>query len=405
MEGSFDPLARLRQHAAAREAEGLRRALIPRPPQPAWLDLASNDYLGLCGDPRLAEAAAQAARTWGTGSTGSRLVTGTTALHDELEADLADFAGAASALVFSSGYLANLATISALAAAIAPADPREGVLIISDEGNHASLIDGCRLAKRRGTRLQVTPHADLTAVKRALRDRTEPAALVVTDAVFSVAGNMAPVAELHALAREHGALLVVDEAHSFGVAGEGGRGVVHQAGLAAEPDLVRTVTLSKSLAGQGGAVLGAPEVRQTLIDIGRGMIFDTGLAPPSVGAARAALGILRDTPELPAMARQATRRLAAIAAGLGLVVTAPEAAVASVILGDPQRAVAARQTCTDHGVNVGCFRPPSVPVGGACLRLTGRASLGEIDFTRASRALAAVRDDSRIPEKSGGRAP
>ena len=405
MEGSFDPLDRLREHAAARAAAGLRRSLVPRPPGAALLDLASNDYLGLCGDPRLAEAAARAARTWGTGSTGSRLVTGTTALHEELEADLADFAGAASALVFSSGYLANLAAITALAAAIAPADPREGVLVVSDEGNHASLIDGCRLAKGRGARLQVTPHADVTAVRRALRDRTEPAALVVTDAVFSVAGDLAPVAELHAVAREHRALLVVDEAHSFGVVGEGGRGAVHAAGLAAEPDLVRTITLSKSLLGQGGAVLGAPEVRQTLIDIGRGMIFDTGLAPPSVGAARAALGILRGTPELPARARQASRRLAATAASLGLVATAPEAAVASVILGDPELAVAARQTCADHGVNVGCFRPPSVPAGGACLRLTGRASLGEIDFVTASRALAAVRDHSRIPEKSGGRAP
>ncbi|HUN33368.1 MAG TPA: 8-amino-7-oxononanoate synthase [Trebonia sp.] len=405
MEGSFDPVARLREHAAAREAAGLRRSLIPRPPGGPLLDLASNDYLGLCGDPRLAEAAARAARTWGTGSTGSRLVTGTTALHEELEADLADFAGAASALVFSSGYLANLAAVTALAAAIAPADGREGVLIVSDEGNHASLIDGCRLAKGRGTRLQVTPHADLTAVRRALRDRTEPGALVVTDAVFSVAGDLAPVAELHALAREHGALLLVDEAHSFGVTGDGGRGVVHAAGLAAQPDVVRTVTLSKSLSGQGGAVLGAPEVRQTLIDIGRGMIFDTGLAPPSVGAARAALAILRGSPELPARAREATRRLAAIATGLGLIATAPQAAVASVILGDPQLAVAARRTCADHGVNVGCFRPPSVPVGGACLRLTGRASLGEIDFATASRALAAVRDHSRIPEKSGGRAP
>jgi 8-amino-7-oxononanoate synthase len=404
MEGSFDPLAQLREHAAARQAAGLRRSLIPRPPGATLLDLASNDYLGLCGDPRLAEAAARAARTWGTGSTGSRLVTGTTALHEELEADLADFTGAASALVFSSGYLANLAAITALAAAIAPAGPGGGVLIVSDEGNHASLIDGCRLAKGRGARLQVTPHADVAAVSRALRDRAEPAALVITDAVFSVAGDMAPVAELHAVAREHSALLLVDEAHSFGVAGPGGRGVAHEAGLAGQPDLVRTVTLSKSLSGQGGAVLGAPEVRQTLIDIGRGMIFDTGLAPPSVGAARAALAILRATPELPARALRATRRLAAIAAGLGLVVTAPEAAVASVILGDPELATAARQTCADHGVNVGCFRPPSVPAGGACLRLTGRASLGEIDFATASRALAAVRDHSRIPEKSGGRA-
>jgi 8-amino-7-oxononanoate synthase len=402
--GSLGPLALLREHAAARNAAGLRRRLVARQPGTGQLDLASNDYLGLCGDPRLATAAAAAAAAWGTGATGSRLVTGTTALHEDLEAALADFTAAATALVFSSGYLANLAAVTALAAALTPPADTNGVLIVSDEGNHASLIDGCRLAKARGARLVVTPHADLAAVERALRDRGEQAALVVCDAVFSVAGDLAPVAGLHALARRYGALLLVDEAHSFGVFGEGGRGVAYDAGLAAQPDLVRTITLSKSLSGQGGAVLGAPEVRETLIDTGRSMIFDTGLAPPAAGAALAALAILRSSPDLPAAARQATKRLAAIAAGLGLTATVPQAAVTSVILGDPQAAVAARQTCADHGVSVGCFRPPSVPAGQACLRLTGRATLSENHFALASRALAAVREDSRIPEKSGGRA-
>ena len=407
--GSLEPLALLREHAAARDAAGLHRRLVARQPHSSRLDLASNDYLGLCGDPRLAAAAAAAAATWGTGATGSRLVTGTTALHEDLEADLADFAGAAAALVFSSGYLANLAAVTALAAALTPPGPPQppggGVLIVSDEGNHASLIDGCRLAKARGARLLVTPHGDLAAVEQALRDRGERAALIVCDAVFSVAGDLAPVAGLHALARRYGALLLVDEAHSFGVLGEGGRGVSYDAGLAAQPDLVRTITLSKSLAGQGGAVLGAPEIRETLIDTGRSMIFDTGLAPPAAGAALAALAILRSSPELPAAARQAAKRLAAIAAGLGLTATVPEAAVTSVILGDPQVAVAARQACADHDVTVGCFRPPSVPAGRACLRLTGRATLGENHFAWASRALAAVGDHIRIPEKSGGRAP
>jgi 8-amino-7-oxononanoate synthase len=410
MEGSNDPLAALRAHTAAREAAGLRRRLVPREPGAAVLDLASNDYLGLSGHPRLAEAAARAARTWGTGSTGSRLVTGTTALHEELEEALADFAGAASALVFSSGYLANLAAVTALAAALAPPGDPDGVLIISDEGNHASLIDGCRLATRGGrgrggARLVVTPHNDLAAVAHALANRTERAALIVCDAVFSVAGDLAPVAGLHALARQHGGVLLLDEAHSFGVLGEGGRGIAYDTGLAAQPDLVRTITLSKSLSGQGGAVLGAPEVRETLIDTGRSMIFDTGLAPPAAGAALAALGIIRENPELPQKAIQVTKRLAGIATHLGLAASEPAAAVASVILADPRLAVAAQQACASHGVRVGCFRPPSVPAGGACLRLTGRASLTEIDMATASRALAAVRDHSRIPENSGGRAP
>ncbi len=392
MQGSahptFDPLAGLRTAAAAREAAGLRRYLVPRAAGEATLDLASNDYLGLSGDARLAEAAAEAARVWGTGATGSRLVTGTTALHAELEAELAEFTGAAAALVFSSGYLANLAVVTALTGALSG----DGVLIVSDERNHASLVDACRLARRPGVRVLVTSHGDVAAVAAALAAREERAAIVVTDAVFSVSGDLAPVAALHTAARRHGALLVVDEAHSFGVLGEGGRGACHDAGIAAAPDLVRTVTLSKSLAGQGGAVLAAADVTQTLVDTGRGFIFDTGLAPPSAGAALAALRVLRAEPGLPSRARQAAARLAAAAAELGLTVTAPAAAVTAVVLGDPRDALAAQRGCAECGVRVGCFRPPSVPAGEACLRLTGRATLTEKDISVASRALAVARD-------------
>jgi 8-amino-7-oxononanoate synthase len=404
-----DPLTRLRAAAAAREAAGLRRRLVPREPGAGILDLASNDYLGLSGDPRLAEASGRAARAWGTGSTGSRLVTGTTALHADLEAELAEFAGAPEALVFSSGYLANLATVTALAAALAEprtalAEPgtalaesgtagcvdRGGVLIVSDELNHASLIDACRLARGRHVRLEVTPHRDTSAVAAALAGRAERAAMIVTDAVFSVSGRVAPVGELRALARRHGALLVLDEAHSFGLLGDGGRGIGHGLGLtgADAPDVVRTVTLSKSLSGQGGAVLGAPEVIQTLVDTGRGMIFDTGLAPPSAGAALEALRILRADPGLPGRALRNTVRLAEMAAGLGLAAAVPDAAVTSVMLGDPVIALAAQKECAAHGVRVGCFRPPSVPAGRACLRLTGRATLTEEDFRVAYQALA-----------------
>jgi 8-amino-7-oxononanoate synthase len=403
---SFDPLARLRAATAEREAAGLRRRLSPRQPLRQALDLASNDYLGLSGDPRLAAAAAAAARTWGTGATGSRLVTGTTALHAQLEEELADFTGAPGALVFSSGYLANLAAVTALAVALAPprardggvsgdgtfAEPRagraNGLLIVADERNHASLIDACRLARRRDVRLAVTPHQDLDAMEEVLARRAERAALLVTDAVFSVSGGLAPVAALHALARRHRALLVLDEAHAFGVLGHGGRGAAHEAGIAAEPDVVRTVSLSKSLSGQGGAVLAAPEVIQTLIDAGRGFIFDTGLAPPSAGAALAALRVLRAEPGRPALVLRNTARLAGLAVDLGLTATVPDAAVTSVILGDPGKALAAQQACAATGVRVGCFRPPSVPAGEACLRLTGRATLTEQDFRVARQALA-----------------
>jgi 8-amino-7-oxononanoate synthase len=382
----FDPVARLRSAADERAVAGLRRRLVPRHADARVLDLASNDYLGLRGDPRLAEAAATAARTWGTGSTGSRLVTGTTTLHAELEDTLAAFLSAPAALVFSSGYLANLTAVTALSAALAA--PGEGVLIVSDERNHASLVDACRLARRQGVRLQVTAHADLNAAEDALARRAERAAILVSDAVFSVSGARADVAGLHRIARRHGAMLVLDEAHSFGVLGDGGRGVAWQAGIAAEPDLVRTVTLSKALSGQGGAVLSAPEVIDTLVDTGRGMIFDTGLAPTSAGAALAALRILEESPGLPATARHVTARLAAAATELGLRATVPDAAVTSVILGDPEAAVAAQAACAARGVRVGCFRPPSVPDGEACLRLAGRATLSEPDLAVAKEALA-----------------
>jgi 8-amino-7-oxononanoate synthase len=400
------PLELLRQAADGRSRAGVRRGLVPRTAgHDGLVDLASNDYLGLCGDQRLAAAAVEATWQWGTGSTGSRLVTGTTALHARLEARLAEFAGAAAALVFSSGYLANLTVLTALAAALDDASGG-GVLIVADAGNHASLIDACRLARggrqgrgdragggdrgSRGARVVVAAHRDPDAVRRALAGRDEAAAIVVSDAVFSVDGVQAPVAELHAVARDYGALLVLDEAHSFGVMGLGGRGAA--AGIAAEPDLIRTVTLSKALAGQGGAVLAAPEVIGTLVDTGRGFIFDTGLAPPCAGAALAALEVVAAEPELGARARAAATRLAGIAAGLGLSVRPPDAAVLAVVVGDAARAAEAQRICAGHGVRAGCFRPPSVPEGQACLRLAARASLTESDFAAAVRALAAVRD-------------
>ncbi|HUZ39619.1 MAG TPA: 8-amino-7-oxononanoate synthase [Streptosporangiaceae bacterium] len=398
-----DPLAPLRAAAAARAAAGLRRGLHPRGPGHAGLtDLASNDYLGLATHPEVIEAAIEAAREWGTGSTGSRLVTGSTALHAALEQALAAFAGAQSALVFSCGYLANLTAVTALAAALRPpaaqAGPGAATLIVSDEANHASLVDACRLAR---ARVEITGHQDVAAVERALRQRREPAALVVTESAFSLGGDLAPLPALHRVTRAHGALLLVDEAHALGVVGPGGRGAVWEAGLAAEPGVVRTVTLSKALGAQGGAVLGASEVTGTLAETGRGFIFDTALAPPSAGAALGALRVLAARPHLATQARQNARRLADLATGYGLAVTEPAAAVLTVGIGDPGLAVAAQRICADHGVLAGCFRPPSVPPGGSCLRLTARADLTESDFEAADRALAAVRDHVRTVSAAG----
>ena len=373
------PLSHLRVRARSREAAGLRRVLAPRQAADDVLDLASNDYLGLARDKRVVDAAVEAAQRWGVGSTGSRLVTGSTELHADLERELADFTGAGDALVFSSGYLANLGAISALADA--------DCTVVSDAENHASIVDACRLSR---ATVVVTPHRDVAAVDAALTRRTTERALVVTDAVFSVDGELAPLAELHAVARRHDAVLVIDEAHSLGVLGAGGRGAVHAAGLAGQPDVVRTVTLSKALGAQGGAVVGSGDVVEHLVNTARTFIFDTALAPPSAGAALGALRILRAEPDRRDGVRRRAGQLAEAAALTGRRVSSPAAAVVSVLVGGAEEAVAAAETCLEHGVRVGCFRPPSVPDGQSRLRLTARADLSDADLNRARAAFAAL---------------
>lgn len=354
-----DPLAWLDERAAQRRAAGLRRELTARPDTSSLIDLASNDYLGLSKHPEVIEGAVEAARRWGGGSTGSRLVTGNTGAHEQFEDELAEFVGVRSGLVFSSGYTANLAAVTALAG--------RDALVVSDAACHASLIDACRLSR---ARVEVTPHRDVDAVAELLRTRTERRALVLTESVFSTDGDLAPLLRLHRVTREFGAVLVVDEAHGIGVRGAGGRGLVAEVGLAGEPDIVITATLSKSLASQGGIVLADQRVRAHLIDAARTFIFDTGLAPAAIGAARAALGVLRGEPD---RADAVLSNAAAIAAIAGI--EPPGSAVVPIILGDPDRAVAARDHCRDRGLQVGCFRPPSVPEGTSRLRLTARADL------------------------------
>ncbi|MBM7170740.1 aminotransferase class I/II-fold pyridoxal phosphate-dependent enzyme, partial [Streptomyces sp. G44] len=274
------------EQAGLRADAGLVRTLRPRAADAGGLlDLASNDYLGLTRHPAVTEGAAAAARRWGGGATGSRLVTGSTELHAELERELADFCGSEAALVFSSGYAANLAAVTALAP--------HGSLIVSDASNHASLIDGCRLAR---AATQVVPHSDPEAVRKALGAHEGPAVLV-SDSVFSVDGDAAPLVELADVCRESGAGLIIDDAHGLGVLGDGGRGAPHAAGLAGAADAVVTLTLSKSFGSQGGAVLGPAKVIDHLVNAARTFIFDTGLAPAAAGAALAALRLLRREPE------------------------------------------------------------------------------------------------------------
>jgi 8-amino-7-oxononanoate synthase len=369
------PLSWLDTVARQRRRDGLRRTLRARGVMAPEVDLASNDYLGLSRHPEVIEGGVRALRSWGAGSTGSRLVTGNTELHEELESALAAFVGADAALVFSSGYTANLGAVTALSG--------PGALVVSDAAVHASLVDACRLSR---ARVVVAPHSDVDAVEATLAGRSEERALVLTDSVFSTDGGLAPLRQLHEVCRRHRAVLLVDEAHALGVRGAGGRGLVHEAGLAGSPDVVMTVTLSKSLGSQGGAVLGPTAVRDHLVDSARPFIFDTGLAPAAVGSALAALRVLIDEPWRAETVLAHARTLASVCD----VPETPESAVVSVILGDPDAAVAAATACLRAGVLVGCFRPPTVPAGTSRLRVTARASLTEVDIDLACRVLGTV---------------
>lgn len=374
------PLAWLDDAESQRRSLGLRRVLRARTPGDAVVDLASNDYLGLSGHPDVVEGGIRALRTWGAGSTGSRLVTGNTELHEEFERTLAGFLGAENALLFSSGYTANLGAVSALSG--------PGSLVVSDAAVHASLVDACRLSRARVT---VTAHRDPDAVEAALAARDEDRALVVTDSVFSTDGSLAPLRELHDVCRRHRAVLLVDEAHGLGVRGEGGRGLLYEAGLAGAPDVVVTTTLSKALGSQGGAVVGPQAVRDHLINTARPFIFDTGLTPAAVGSARAALQVLADEPWRAGAVLSRARALAEACA----VADIPQSAVVSVVLGEPETAVASAAACLEAGLLVGCFRPPTVPAGTSRLRLTARASLTDQETELARRVLAAVL--ARVP--------
>lgn len=362
----------LADEAEDRQATGLTRTLRPRRPDDGVVDLAGNDYLGLSRDPRVVTAAADAAARWGAGAGASRLVTGTLTLHEDLEHELAGFLGWPAALALSTGYHANLAVVTALA--------DRDTLVVSDAHVHASLIDAVRLSR---ARVEVVPHSDVTAVESALASAGARRVLVLTESVYSVLGDAAPLADMAEVCARYDALLVVDEAHGVGVVGAGGRGLTADLGLAGHPHVVVTATLSKSLGAQGGVVLGSPALREHLVNRARPFIFDTGLAPASAGGALAALRLLAGSPELPRLVRSRVRDLAA-----SLDVPVPAGAVLSVPMPSPQAALAAQAACEDRGVLIGCFRPPSVPDGISRLRVTCNAGAATTDWRRASTVLA-----------------
>ena len=378
------------ERLAELESSGLRRRLRvvegPQGPEvvldgrPVLL-LCSNNYLGLADHPRLGRAAADAALSLGTSAGASRLISGSMPIHAELESRLAEFKGTEAALLFGSGYLANTGAIAALA--------QRDEIVFSDELNHASIIDGCRLAR---AETFVYRHADTEHLEWGLRRAAERAALIVTDGVFSMDGDIAPLPELADLARRHRCRLLVDEAHATGCIGPGGRGSVAAAGVTDEVDVI-VGTLGKALGGYGAYVCGSREVVDFLVNSARPFIFSTAPPPPSVAAALAALELLAESPE---RMERLQVNAAALREGLrseGLEPIGSETQIVPLVIGEADDTMALCERLLAEGVFAQAIRPPTVPPGTCRLRLTTMATHGIADLRHAARLIGeAVRD-------------
>ena len=343
--------------------------------------LGSNNYLGLSMHPKVIAAAVEATRTFGTGASGSRLISGNSELYTTLEANLAKAKGTEAALVFSSGYAANTSTIPVLAG--------EGDLILSDALNHASIIDGCRLS--RATK-QVYRHFDVEHLRALLSESAMfRRRLIVTDGVFSMDGDIAPLPDICDLAAEHDAMVLVDDAHGFGVLGKDGSGSVAHFGLEGE-GIVQMGTLSKSVGALGGYIAGTRPLIELLINRARGFIFTTGLPPATLAAANAALDIMRSTPELRQRLFSHAKLLKTALIGLDYTLLPSETQILPIVLGSPQQATNIAQVLLAEGVFAPAIRPPAVPTGTSRLRVTVMATHTEAEIQKAVDAFTRVKD-------------
>ncbi|MGH2727141.1 MAG: aminotransferase class I/II-fold pyridoxal phosphate-dependent enzyme, partial [Actinomycetota bacterium] len=338
-----EELRRLAQESLLREVHALDSAQEPEVTSDGarLILLASNNYLGLATDPRVTGAAAEAALRWGAGTGSARLISGAMRLHDELESHLAAFKVAQAALLFSSGYLANLGTISALAG--------RGDAVFSDALNHASIVDGARLSR---ADVHVYRHADAGHLADLLRThRSAARRLVVTDTIFSMDGDLAPLPEIVAVCEREDAILMVDEAHATGVVGPGGRGAVAHFGLEGRVPIVMG-TLSKALGAAGGYIAGSHDLIAFLRNRARAFIFDTAPPPPAVGAAAAALDVVEREPQRVERARELAFRLAQGLRASGYAVPDPAAAIVPVVVGAADAALALSRSLRAGGVLV-----------------------------------------------------
>ncbi len=385
----------LRRELALLDRAGLRRTLRPIERRPGGgarvvedgrvlVDFASNDYLGLAADPRIAAAAANALREAAIGAGAARLISGNHPHHEALERELARFKGAPAALLFGSGYLANVGTIPALVG-------RRDV-IYADALNHASLIDACRLSR---AEVRVVPHADTDALARLLRaDRATGfrRRLIVVDGVFSMDGDLAPLDRIVALAREHGAWTYVDDAHATGVLGATGGGSVEHwgAGVEGAVDVVMG-TLGKALGVAGAFVTGSRTLIDYLVTRARAFVFTTGTPPAMAAAAVEALRIVQDEPARRRRVRAVAAQLRTRLAALGHPVAgAPDGHIIPVLIGPADRAMAAGAALRARGYLVGAVRPPTVPLGTSRLRITASAAHSDADIEGLVAAIADI---------------
>ena len=344
--------------------------------------LCSNNYLGLADHPRVREAAAEAAMRWGVGAGASRLVSGTMTIHGRLEERLAAFEGTEACLLFGSGYLANLGVIGSLAG--------RGDTIFSDELNHASIVDGCRLARAETVvyRHRDVEHLEWCMRRHGTRD-AQARRLVVTDSVFSMDGDVAPLESLTDVAHEYGARIVVDEAHATGNLGPGGRGAVAEAGLEGQIDVV-VGTLGKALGSYGAYACASEEMVRYLVNSARSLIFSTAPPPPAVAGALAALELLCERPHRVQRLRSNARALREELAAEGFPVAAGEMHIVPLIVGDERAAMRLCQEAIERGVFAQAIRPPTVPAGTSRLRLTAMASHTPAELRAAAQQFGAA---------------
>ena len=337
--------------------------------------LCSNNYLGLADHPRVREAAADAAMRWGVGAGASRLVSGTMRIHKRLEDRLAEFKSSQAALLFGSGYLANVGVVSALAG--------PGEVVFSDELNHASIIDGCRLSR---AETFVYRHNDPDHLAWGLQRAGDRGALIVTDSVFSMDGDVAPLAELAELARRHRVRLAVDEAHGVGCLGPGGRGAVHEAGLEQEVDVV-IGTLGKALGSYGAYVTCDAELAHFLVNTSRPFIFSTAPPPPAVAGALAALELLAESDRLVTRLAANGETLRDELAREGFDVSGSATQIVPLVIGEADMAMRICELAIERGVFAQAIRPPTVPQGTSRLRLAVMATHSRDELREAARVL------------------